>query len=132
MEISSYVGRRMLWDICEIDVVVNPIHEPVYNTLYNWMIMYSRQFGVDVVRCLPRCKATENELLVDMKHLYEGILNQVNNAHQMRVLNCLFTLTYYMMTRYKDNVRMTSKIAFYFELITSRLRSWEMLVNRSP
>ena len=131
MEISSYVGRRMLWDICEVSVVLNPTHEPAYNMLCNWMLVYSRQFGADVARCLPRCRATENELLGDMKNLYEGILKQVNNIHQMRTLNCLFTLTYYMMSMYKYNITLASKIASYFELITSRLRSWEMLINNS-
>lgn len=131
MEISSYISRRMVWDICEVAVVLNPTHEPAYNMLCNWMLTYTRQFGGDVARCLPRCRATENELLDDMKKLYEGILKQVNNVHQMRTLNCLFTLTYYMMTRYKYNVRFATKIAFYFELITSRFRSWEILVNNS-
>ena len=130
MDINGYVARRMLWDICDIEVPLNSLYEPVYEALFTWMEDYSREFDAAILFRLPRCKTTQEELMSDMVEIYTGILSVVRDINDMRTLNCLFTVSFYMAVKYKDNPAMCRKISYYFELISYSLRSWDILMNR--
>ena len=130
MDAAGYVSRCMLCDICEILSPTNPRYEPIYEALFNWMEVFTRQYGGSIIHRLPCLKTNEDELLVDMAELYDGILRRVQDTNSMLTLNTLFTISFYMMVRYKETPRLCSKISYYFELISYRLRSWELLENR--
>ena len=130
MDIVGYVARRMLWDVCEIITPLNSIYEDTYDTLFNWMEMYTDRFGGRILHRLPPCKSTEAELLSDMAELYAGVISATDDIDDLRTLHCLFTISFYMMVRYKETPRLCSKISYYFELISYRLTSWDVLTNR--
>ena len=130
MDAAGYVARRMLWDICEILSPSNPRYEPLYEALFNWMEVYTRQFGGSIIHKLPALKTNEDALLFDMAEIYDGILSKVQDTNSMLTLNALFTVSFYMMVRYKETPRLCSKISYYFELISYRLCSWDLLENR--
>lgn len=129
MDFSNYVARRMLCEICEIATPLNPLYEPGYNALFNWMEHYTERFGTIILPNLPRLKATPDELLNDMLEIYSGIFEVVYDINAMVTLNSLFTISFYMMVKYKERLVMCSNISYYFELITRRLGSWDYLTN---
>ena len=130
MDPAGYVARRMMWDICEILSPINLRYEPIYEALFNWMEVYTRRYGGSIIYRLPSLKTNENELLFDMATLYAEILSRIEDINSMISLNTLFTVSFYMMVRYKETPRLCSKISYYFELISYRLSSWNILENR--
>ena len=127
MEVSDYVSRRMLFDVCDIAVPLNADFEPIYEALYKWMECYTEQFGTVFYR-LPACKTTREELMDDMVHLFTGIFDRVSDIDGITTLHALFTVSFYMMIKYKDyQASMCGNICYYYKLITQRLKSWDTL-----
>lgn len=127
MAFSDYVARRMLCDICNIVTPIESRFEHGYDDLCKWMESYTTQFDGAIFNRLPRCKTIRDELLNDMSQLYTGIFSRVNDIHGITTLHCLFTLSFYMMVKYKEQPIMCGEISYYFRLITQRLESWEIL-----
>ena len=127
MNVADYVARRMLDDVCEIPTAINSNYEFFYGELFDWMQLYTEQFGGRVLHRLPRCKNSREELLHDMAELYSGVLSRVEDINSMITLHSLFTLSFYMMVRYKEHPDMCGNISYYFGLITRRLESWNLL-----
>ena len=127
MESSAYVARRLLFEVCDILIPIDEQLEFVYNELYDWMERYTEQFGGELFHRLPSCKATRDELLSDMSQLYSGIFARMDDMHNITTLRCLFTITFYMMVKYKAQETMCGDIAYYFRLISRRLESWNTL-----
>ena len=126
MSLASYVGRRVLYDICEI---VTPIlhgthYESVYNDLCTFMDRYTRHCGRHIIPNLPRRKTSSNELREDMLDLYDGIFRGSHDSNSILTLNSLFTMTYYMMVKYDNDPVLCSNISFQFEVMTERLGGW--------
>ena len=124
MESSDYVARRLLFEVCDILTPVDERFEHIYNALYDWMDRYTEEFNGEVFYRLPSCKATRDELLSDMSHLYSGIFARIDDMHTITTLRSLFTITFYMMVKYKAQETMCGDIAYYFRLISRRLESW--------
>lgn len=129
MCIAGYVARRMLDDVCEIPTIINSNYEPVYGELFDWMQIYTNQFGGRVLHRLPRCKNSSEDLLDDMTELYSGVLRRVEDVHSTITLHSLFTLSFYMMVRYKEHPDKCGNISYYFGLITRRLESWNFVTD---
>ena len=85
------------------------------------------QFSAEVLSRLPKVKTNEGELLQDMTKIYSEILHGVQDTQSMLFLNCLFTISFFMMVRYKETPVLSSHIAYHFELISYRLQSWRLL-----
>ena len=128
MAVFDYVSRRMLFDVCDIAVVpLNEDYEVIYEALYKWMECYTEQFG-SVFYNLPAHKTTQEELLNDMVQLFTGIFERVSDIDSITTLHALFTVSFYMMIKYKDQqVSMCGSISYYFKLITQNLKSWDTL-----
>ena len=124
MESSDYVARRLLFEVCDILTPVDDRFEHIYNELYHWMDRYTEEFDGEVFYRLPSCRATRDELLCDMSQLYSGIFARMDDMHNITTLRCLFTITFYMMVKYKAQETMCGDIAYYFRLISRRLESW--------
>ena len=128
MESSDYVARRILFEILDIATPIDERFESIYEVLYDWMESYSEQFGDAIFYRLPGCKTTRDELLRDMAQLYAGIIARVSDVHSITTLHALFTVTFYMMVKYKERQpSMCGDIVYYFKLITQRLESWNTL-----
>ena len=128
MESSGYVARRILFEILDIATPIDERYEPIYELLYDWMESYTEEFGGAIFYRLPVCKTTRDELLRDMAQLYAGILARVNDIHGITTLHSLFTVTFYMMVKYKERQpSMCGDIVYYFKIITRRLESWNTL-----
>ena len=127
MEFPAYVARRMLDEVCDIPTRTNSYYEPGFTELFDWMELYTNQFGARILYQLPNCKATRHELLDDIVELFAGILSRVNDVHDMTTLHSLFTISFYMMVIYKDHPIMCGYISHYFEVISFRFRSWNSL-----
>ena len=125
MESSDYVARRMLFEVCDILVPIDERFEFAYNNLCDWMERYTAEFGGPLFHRLPSCKTTRDELLNDMSQLYSGIFARMDDMHNITTLRSLFTITFYMMVKYKEQTIMCGDIVYYFRLISRRLESWD-------
>ncbi len=125
MESSDYVARRMLFEVCDILVPIDERFEFAYNNLYDWMERYTAEYGGDLFHRLPNCKTSRGELLNDMSQLYSGIFARMDDMHNITTLRSLFTVTFYMMVKYKEQIFMCGVIAYHFSLISRRLESWD-------
>ena len=128
MNVSDYVARRLLFEVCDIVTVLDDKFEPFFDDLWNWTEEFTQRFGGDLIHRLPSGSTSREMLLNDMSQLYEGIFSRMNDDHSITTLHSLFTVTFYMMMKYKDiGASMCSEIAFDFYLITRRLESWGFL-----
>ena len=128
MNASDYVARRLLFEVCDIVTVLDDHFEPIFEDLWNWSEEFTKRFGSDIIHRLPGGRTSREELLSDMSQLYRGVFSRMNDDHSITTLQSLFTLTFYMMMKYKDiGANLCSEIAFDFYVITRRLESWELL-----
>ena len=130
MESSAYVASRLLFEVCDILTPIDERFEHIYNDLYHWMERYTEEYNGEVFHRLPCCKATRDELLGDMTQLYSGILARMDDTNNVTTLRCLFTVTFYMMVKYKAQETMCGDIVYYFRLISRRLESWNGFERR--
>ena len=130
MESSAYVARRMLFEVCDILTPIDEHLEFVYNELYDWMELYTERFGGDIFHRLPSCRTNRDQLLRDISRLYTGIFARIDDMHNITTLRTLFTVTFYMMVKYKEQTIMCEDIAYYFRLISRRLESWDRFEQR--
>ena len=131
MEFSNYVARRMLYEICNIATPLNSLYEHGYQNLYVWMELYTERFGGVILHNLPSRKSTSVELLSDMVELYTGVFSRVEDMNDMTTLHSMFTISFYMMEKYKEHSAMCSNISYYFELMTRHLDSWNTLASEN-
>ena len=130
MELVSYVASRMLKDVCGIDVIINPAYEPTYRNLCSWTDHCSTWRGPGIFPGLPSVKETVAELSDDMLIIYVDFLTRVPDVNSRGVVHGLFTVSLYMMIKYKDYPDKCYIISENFELITQRLGGWR-LINES-
>ena len=124
MELVSYVARRMLKDVCWVEVTLNHTYEPTYRQLCNWTDYCSTWRGQELFPNLPCLKQTLDELSDDMLEIYVDFLTNVEDVHSGSTLHGLFSISLYMMIRYKEHPNMCNLISENFELLTRRLKGW--------
>lgn len=129
MDSSDYVARRMLFEICDIITPLEGRFEPIYEDLHDWMHRYTQEYGGDIFHRLPSCKTSRDELLNDVSRLYAGIFARMSDAHSITTLHSLFTISFYMMMKYKEQPTMCGDIVYYFRVISRRLESWNTFNN---
>ena len=129
MNFAGYVARRMLYEVCNIIVLKDSNYEYGYNTLYDWMIFFTLRAGSSTIARLPSRKQTSEELFEDILILYRGILSRVDSVNNLLTVKCLFTMSFYMMKKYKDDPVLCSDISRWFQLISYRLGRWSILAN---
>lgn len=127
MNYPNYVSRRMLLDVCDISTSIDPRGEPFYDTLFTWMEVFTTRFSTQLLSGLPPLRTSSLDLDKDMIDVYSSILRAVPDVHSVATLNCLFTVSFYMMVRYKETPVLSSNIANGFELISRTLRGWQLL-----
>ena len=127
MELVSYVARRMLKDVCEIEVPINPAYELAYIQLCRWTDYCSTWRGPELFPNLPCVKQTSEDLNDDMMIIYVNYLTRVEDTHSRSTLHGLFSLSLYMMIKYKEHPDMCNLISRNFELLTYRLGGWAYL-----
>ena len=131
MALVSYVARRMLDEVCEIATPIDPRYEPTFQELYDWFELYTDQYGGRVYFRLPEPKQCVPELCNDMVRLYAGIFGGVGDEKEALVtVRSLFTVSFYMMIKYRDSPSLCSNIPLYFELISKDLNGWRELRTR--
>ena len=130
METAGYISRRMLQDVCDITTGRNDNLEPLYNALMDWMEVYTQRYSAAVLHRLPSLKTTKQELLKDMEGVYRGILTVTPDVHSMLALNCIFTVSLYMMIRYRETPNLSGEVAFLFQIISYRLGGWKLLERK--
>ena len=123
MNKASYVSRRLLYDICDIMTPIESELECIFSLLRNWMLIFTDRFGTRIR--VPQIRERAEDMRRDLAQLYSAIFHYYRNRNSTRTLNCIFTITYYMMLRYKDNVILCSQISTYFYVITRDLESWD-------
>ena len=129
MNFAGYVSRRMLYEVCNIAVLKDSNYEYGYNALYDWTIFFTSRAGPSTIARLPSCKQTSEELFADILVLYSGILRGVDSVDSLLTVKCLFTISFYMMKKYKDDPVLCSDISTWFQLISYRLGGWSILAN---
>lgn len=127
MELVSYVARRMLKDVCRIDVIINPAYESAYRQLSGWTNHCSTWRGPEIFPNLPCVKQTPDELSDDMLVIYTDFLITIEDPHSRCTLHGLFSVSLYMMIKYKEHPDMCNLISRNFELLTYRLGGWAYL-----
>ncbi len=121
----EYIARRMLYDACNIMTPINRNEEPYYSLLLNWMAVFTRRFG-QTIR-LPGIRDGHDKAITDLSQLYSGVLENSIDINSIQVLNCLFTITYYLMIQYEDYPVTCSQIACCFVVVTRNFTSWNRL-----
>ncbi len=131
MSVVSYVARRMLDEVCEIATPINPLYEPIFQELYDWLELYTDQYGGRVFFRLPEPKQRVSELCNDMVKLYAGIFEGAGDEKDAFVtVQSLFTVSFYMMIKYRDSPSLCSIIPLCFELTSKDLDGWRELRAR--
>ena len=118
----EYIARRMLYDICNIMTPINRNEEPYYSLLLNWTAVFTRRFGHTIH--LPIIREVHDTTIMNLSELYSGILENSVDVNSIQVLNCLFTITYYLMMKYEDHPVTCSKISCCFVAVTRNFESW--------
>lgn len=129
VDVASYVGRRLLYDHCDILTLIDDSLECYYRYLIEWMERFTLQFGETVLPRLPKVKESRQELIADMSRLYSGVLCSSDNPNSAHILKALFTVTYYMMLQYKDSAVLCSSISLTFVVVTNELTSWQAIAT---
>ena len=128
MNISDYVARRLLFEVCGVQTPINTQFEPLFDYLWSWSERFTSRYGSHIFYRIPSGCATREELKNDMILIYAHLLHRYDNDDSLDTLKALFVITLYMIIRYKsDGVRMCSEIALDFHLITQNLNSWNFL-----
>ncbi len=117
-----YVSQRLLYDLCGIITPIIPEHEQHYLLLVRWMQVFTNRFAHRIP--LPRRRDNHAAVRRDLAELYSGILSHFENSNSPQVLNCLFTITYYLMAKYQNNPVTCSYIGCGFVAISRNLQSW--------
>ena len=118
----EYIARRMLYDACNIMTPINRNEEPHYSLLLNWTTVFTRRFGHTIQ--LPNIRSGHDTAITNLTELYSGILENSADINSIQVLNCLFTITYYLMMQYEDYPVTCSRISCCFVVVTRNLESW--------
>ena len=63
----------------------------------------------------------------EIKKKYSGVLQGVTNIDDVLTIRSLFTISFYMMVKYKADPALCSNISYYFELISQGLRAWQTI-----
>ena len=129
MEISKYVARRMLQEVCGITTNKDYRFEYGYNKLMDYLDDYTEFVGDKLFRAIPKRKENRFAALKDIVEIHKGILERLDDYHAMRTLQVLFVATFHMMSVYKDNPIIAGHIACRFELISHQSKSWNVLLE---
>ena len=120
---AEYIGRRMLFDLCDIMTPINRDEERCYSLLLNWTTIFTKRFGHTIT--LPRIRDNNEAIITDLSQLYSGILTNSADTNSLQVLNCLFTITYYLMVQYANIPVICSQISCCFVAVSRNLNSWD-------
>ena len=130
MEVSGYVGRRILCKYWNCSCVKQENYESVYRELEDYYKIF-KDFGFDRISELKIHKRNNSTNAVnDLKKVYEDLTREVNDFHSIKNLRLLYIVTKFFLKIYKDDPIISANIVFSFQLMTYDSQCWKNLLKR--
>ena len=129
MDKAAYIGQRMLYDICDVMIPINSENEQCYSYMIRLMHLMTER-NAHLIR-LPTRKTNLQDVIEDVIDIYTSIFDAFPDRNSLPVLNCLFTITFYMVIQYKEDIRICSRISCCFAVITTTFNFWDNLCYES-
>ena len=130
MEVSAYVGQRILFKYWDCVVVKNIKYETAYKELDEYYQIF-KDFGFDELSKIKIEKRSDMDVAIyDLKKVYVDLTKEVDNFHSLRNLRLMFVATKLFINIYKDNPIISAHIVFVFQTMSHRSKCWTDLMNR--
>ena len=130
MNVSGYVGRRILFKYWNCTCVKQDRFESVYRELEDYYKLFN-DLGFDhlsEVRIHKRKNSAD--AVYDLKKVYLDLAREINDFHSLKTLRLMYIATKYFLKVYKDDPIISAHIVFSFQLMSNRSQCWEVLINR--
>ena len=130
MEVSAYVGRRILFKYWNCKIVKNIEYESVYKELEEYYQLF-KDFGFVMLSEITIHKKTElDEAIFDLKKVYIDLIKEVNNFHSLKTLRLMFVATKLFLKVYHTDPIISAHIIFEFQNITYRSKCWDVMLKQ--
>ena len=130
MEVSGYVGRRILCKFWNCSCVKQENYESVYRELEDYYKIF-KDFGFDSISELKIHKRNNSTNAVyDLKKVYVDLTREVNDFHSIKNLRLFYIVTKFFLKIYKDYPIISANIVLSFQLMTYDSQCWKNLLKR--
>ena len=130
MDVSAYVGRRVLFKFWDCEVVKNNKFEIVYRELDEYYKLF-KDFGADELSKIHIQKRNEKEdAIYDLKKVYVDLAQNVNDFHSLRNLRLMFVTTKLFLKVYHENPIISAQIVFEFQNMSFRSNCWNDMIKQ--
>ena len=103
MDLPSYVAYRMYCDVNAIPSRYSVAFEKVFRELTDFFLAYTKRYAVRMFHKIPGNRtSTINELLIDNKNIFTGIVNKLKTVDSVLAIQIIFIASYYLMIKYKS------------------------------
>lgn len=130
--VCSYIANRIFCHVVDIPVRPHQLYEGVFFELMDYVEAFVRtQGGSEVCQQIPGNATSLDDLLIDVKEIYEGVITELGSIHSTLAVRALFVATFMLMKRYEDDTRKCAHLAFWFDVFAYRSRGWHGLVTHA-
>ena len=130
MDVSGYVGRRILFKYWDCTCLKQEKFEFVYRELEEYYKLF-KDLGFDLfseIKIHKRSNSTD--AVYDLKKIYVDLIREVNNFHSLKNLRLMYIATNLFLNIYRDEPIISAHIVFLFQLMSYRSKCWEVLIKR--
>ena len=130
MDVSGYVGRRILFKYWDCTCLKQENFESVYRELEEYYKLF-KDLGFDrfsEIKIYKRNNSTD--AVYDLKKIYVDLIREVNNFHCLKTLRLMYIVTNLFLNIYRDEPIISAHIVFLFQLMSYRSKCWEVLIKR--
>ena len=128
MDVSAYVGRRILFKYWNCEVVKNTKFELVYKELDEYYQIVKLYVGFEEIRINK--KTEKDEVIHDLKKVYFDLAKNLNDFHSLKNLRLMFVATKLFLKVYHKDPIISAHIVFEFQNISCRSNSWNELIKQ--
>jgi len=129
MDVSAYVGRRVLFKYWNCDVVKNPKFELVYKELDEYYQLF-KLFGFELSEIRINRKTEKDEVIYDLKKVYFDLAKNVNDFHCLKNLRLMFVATKLFLKVYHEDPIVSAQIVFEFQNMSFRSNCWNDMIKQ--
>ena len=130
MDVSGYVGRRVLFKYWDCPCIKEESFELVYRELDDYYKLF-KTLAFDYfseIKIYRRNSSTD--AVYDLKKVYVDLIREVNNFHSLKNLRLMYIATRLFLDIYKEDPITSAHIVFSFQLMSYRSKCWEDLIKR--
>ena len=128
MDVSAYVGRRILFKYWNCAIVKNTEFELVYKELNKYYQIIELYIGFEEIRIIK--KTEKDEVIHDLKKVYFDLTKNVNDFHSLKNLRLMFVATKLFLKVYHENLIVSAHIVFEFQNMSFRSNCWNELIKQ--